>query len=112
MASDGVATLSPTASMRPLRTTTVPLAITGPLTVTIFALRMAIAGCESAKANPQHRSSAVMSFFIWQIDRRGVSTEYQVTGVKRCGILYWDLPKQPLRYRDAGVNIDEADRAV
>jgi phosphoribosylformylglycinamidine cyclo-ligase len=53
-----------------------------------------------------------MSFFIWQIDKNGVSTGYQVTGVKRRSILYWDLPKQPLRYRDAGVNIDEADRAV
>jgi phosphoribosylformylglycinamidine cyclo-ligase len=30
-----------------------------------------------------------------------------------CYTVYWDLPtKQPVRYRDAGVNIDEADRAV
>src|SRR5437667_7199717 len=58
-ASAGTGRFSPTPSIRPLRTTTVPLAITGPLTVTIFALRMAIAWGVSAKAQAHRRSSAI-----------------------------------------------------
>src|SRR5271157_5536399 len=64
MASGGTAAFSPTASMSPLRTTTVPLAMTGPLTVTIFALRMAMTAGASAHANTANRNKAAASFFI------------------------------------------------
>src|SRR6516225_1550995 len=83
MASAGTATFSPTASINPLRTTTVPLLMTGPLTVTIFALRMATAGCDCASAKPQHSSKAVTSFFIMAIVRLGDSLDQMVTGVRR-----------------------------
>src|SRR5215469_7292045 len=63
-ASGGTATFSPTASMRPLRMTTVPLAMTGPLTVTILALRTATTGGASASTHPENRSKAAASRFI------------------------------------------------
>src|ERR1035441_4265415 len=118
MASGGTATFSPTASISPLRTTAVPLLMTEPETVTIFALWMATAGWDWAEARAQHRNSAVTRFFIIAIGLYGVNTAPVVT---RRGAplwpafyaVYWDLStRKPVRYRDAGVNIDEADRAV
>src|SRR5205807_584808 len=53
-------------SINPLRTTTVPLAMVGPLTVTILALRMATGGWVWvwAIADAPNRSSVVTIVFI------------------------------------------------
>src|SRR5438045_2344403 len=105
MASGGTATFSPTASMSPLRTTSVPLLMTGPLTVTIFALRMATAGCDWAKAKAQYSNRAVTSFFIMAIVSYGdppaqIVTRLGVQVLDAFYAVYWDLStRKPVRYR-------------
>ena len=103
-ASAGTGTLSPTASINPFRTTTVPFAITGPLTVTIFAFRIAMdvgAGWANA-VSPQTTSAASKCFMAAIAYYKGSSND--MAQKKRVGY--------PVGYKDAGVNIDEADRAV
>ena len=64
-ASAGGVILSPTASINPSRTTTVPFVMVAPLIVTIFALLMATAvGGACANAPRQQNKRDVMSFFI------------------------------------------------
>jgi phosphoribosylformylglycinamidine cyclo-ligase len=46
-----------------------------------------------------------------QVCRPNCPRAAEVTVIGSCRV-YWDLPRQTVRYRDAGVNIDEADRAV
>src|ERR1039457_219964 len=83
-ASAGTGTFSPTASIKPWRTITVPLAITGPLTVTILALRIATVEGASANAQAQNRSSAVTSFFIKAECVLYTPQQGRVKGIWRC----------------------------
>src|SRR5271154_4254766 len=63
----GTGRLSPSASIKPLRRITVPLAIGAPLTVIILALRIATAAGGGWATTPAEKTiSAVMRFFIMQ----------------------------------------------
>src|SRR5438477_1279427 len=91
MASAGVCTFSPASSINPWRSTTVPLAITGPLTVTILALRMATGGGGCwARARAPPASSAITSFSIKTVIDEGVGQSGEVT--EPAGV-----PRPPLR---------------
>ena len=80
---------------------------------------MATAGWDWARAKAQHTNSAETRFFIMAIGLYGVDEAINgyTTGDTHYShafyAVYWNLStKKPFRYRDAGVNIDEADRAV
>src|SRR5260370_22034362 len=78
--------------MSPLRTTTVPLAMTEPETVTIFALWMATAGWDWARAKAQHTNSAETRFFIMAIGLYGV---YEATNGYTTGATHYRLHSTP-----------------
>src|SRR5260370_14669918 len=107
-AAGGIWMPAPTASIRPLRMRTVPRGITGALTGTTRAFRIATTEGTSAWS-AQAATIASRNRFI-------VLIAYYKVSPGGTGFSLWTkrimASRKRIGYRQAGVDIDEADRAV